>query len=82
MLAVGDQVEVVGELDGLGQLLQDVDAEALTAAFDVNARVPGLVAESEDCGRGRGSRGREEEGNETGQRLSTTSSRPGCPFQG
>lgn len=31
VLAVGDQVEVVGKLNGAGQLLQDVYAEALTA---------------------------------------------------
>lgn len=43
MFAVGDQVKVVGELDRLGDLLQDVDAETLTAAFDVNARLLGLV---------------------------------------
>ena len=41
MLAVGDQVEVVGELDGAGQLLQDVYAEALTAQFGVRLRVAG-----------------------------------------
>ena len=35
MLSVGDQVEVIGELDGAGQLLQDVYAEALTAEFGV-----------------------------------------------
>lgn len=35
MLAVGDQVKVVGELNGAGQLLQDVYAETLTAQFCV-----------------------------------------------
>lgn len=44
MLPVGDQVKVVGELDRLGDLLQDVDAEALAAALDVNARLLGLIA--------------------------------------
>lgn len=39
MLAVGDQVEVVGELYGAGQLLQDVDAEALAAQFCVRLGV-------------------------------------------
>ena len=39
VLAVGDQVEVVGELDGPGQLLQDVDAEALAAQLGVGLRV-------------------------------------------
>lgn len=36
MFAIGDQVKVVGELDGLGDLLQDVNAETLTAALYVN----------------------------------------------
>ena len=39
MFSVGDQVEVVGELDGAGQLLQDVYAEALAAQFGVGLRV-------------------------------------------
>ncbi len=39
MLPVGDKVEVIGELDCAGQLLQDVDAEALTAEFGVGLRV-------------------------------------------
>ncbi len=39
MLSVGDQVEVVGELDGARQLLQDVYAEAFTAQFGVGLRV-------------------------------------------
>lgn len=39
MFAVGDEVEVVGELDGAGQFLQDVDAEALTAQFNVGLRL-------------------------------------------
>lgn len=43
VLPVGNQVEVVGELDRLGDLLQDVDAEALAAALDVNPRLLGLV---------------------------------------
>lgn len=44
---VGDQVKVVGELDRLGDLLQDVDAEALAAALDVNARLLRLVTAQE-----------------------------------
>lgn len=36
VFAVGDQVEVIRELDRLGDLLQDVYAETLAAAFDVN----------------------------------------------
>lgn len=39
MFSVGDQVEVVGELNGAGQLLQDVYAEALTAEFGVRLRL-------------------------------------------
>lgn len=39
MFSVGDQVEVVGELDVAGQLLQDVYAEALTTQFGVGLRV-------------------------------------------
>lgn len=35
VLAIGDQVEVVGKLYGAGQLLQNVDAKALTAQFCV-----------------------------------------------
>lgn len=44
VFAVGDQVKVVGELDRLGDLLQDVDAETLAAALDVNPRLLRLVA--------------------------------------
>lgn len=44
MFAVGHQVEVVGKLDRLGDLLEDVDAEALTATLDVDAGFFGLVA--------------------------------------
>lgn len=39
VLAVGDQVEVVGKLYGAGQLLQDVYAEAFTAQFSVRLSV-------------------------------------------
>lgn len=39
MFPVGDQVEVVGELDGAGQLLQNVYAEAFTAQLGVGLRV-------------------------------------------
>lgn len=35
VLAICDQVEVVGKLNGTRQLFQDVDAEALTAQFCV-----------------------------------------------
>lgn len=35
MFSIGDQVEVVGELDGARQFLQDVYAEAFTAQFGV-----------------------------------------------
>ena len=37
MFAVVDQVEVKGELDSPGRLLQDVDTEALTALLHVDA---------------------------------------------
>lgn len=46
MFSIGHQVEVVGELDVLGDLLQDVDAETFTAALGVLARYC-LVAERE-----------------------------------
>lgn len=36
VFAVGDQVQVVSELDRLGDLLQDVNTETFAAAFDVN----------------------------------------------
>lgn len=39
MFPVGDQVEVVGELDSAGQFLQDVYTEALAAQFGVGLRV-------------------------------------------
>lgn len=35
VFAVGDQVQVVGELDVAGKFLQDVDAEAFAAEFGV-----------------------------------------------
>lgn len=39
VLAVGDQIEVVGKLDVAGQLLQDVYAEAFTAQLGVRLSV-------------------------------------------
>lgn len=36
MFAVSNQVKVVRELDRLGNLLQDVDTETLTATLDVD----------------------------------------------
>ena len=45
MFAVGDQVEVVGELDVAGEFLQDVDAEALTAQLSVGLCVTRNTAE-------------------------------------
>lgn len=39
MLSVGDQVQVIGELNGAGEFLQDVYTEALTAEFSVWFRV-------------------------------------------
>lgn len=36
MFAISDQVKVVGELDRLGNLLQDVNTETFTATLDVD----------------------------------------------
>lgn len=44
VLAVGDQVQVVRELDRLGDLLQDVDAETFAAALDINPRITRVIA--------------------------------------
>lgn len=44
MFAVGDQVEVVRELDSLGDLLQDVNTETFAAALDVNPWIACLIA--------------------------------------
>ena len=63
MLAVGHQVQVVGELHALGDLLEDVNAEALTAAFDVDPRGNRRVAKGTGLEEGRGrEREREKEG--------------------
>lgn len=35
MFTIGDQVKIIGELDGARELLENVDAEALTAQFSV-----------------------------------------------
>lgn len=40
MLAVGHKVQVVGEFDHPGQLLEDVDAESLTTELGVGGHVP------------------------------------------
>lgn len=45
MLAIGHQVQVVGELDHLGQLLEDVNAEALTAEFGIGGCVTAAATE-------------------------------------
>lgn len=37
VLAIGHQVEVIGELHVSGDLFEDVDAEALAALFDVGS---------------------------------------------
>lgn len=39
VFSIGDQVEVIGELDVAGQLLQDVYAETLTTQFGVGLGV-------------------------------------------
>lgn len=44
VFAIGHQVEVVGELDILGDLFQNVDAEALAALLDVRPSSLGCVA--------------------------------------
>lgn len=44
MLPVGHQVQVVGELDVPGDLLEDVDAEALAALLDVGSSSFGGIA--------------------------------------
>lgn len=36
VFAVGDQIEIIGELHTLGDLLQDVNAETFAAALNVN----------------------------------------------
>jgi len=36
MFSISDQIKVIGKFDRLGNLLQDVDAEAFTAALDVD----------------------------------------------
>lgn len=45
VFTVSDQVEVIGELNRLGDLLQDVDAKSFAAALDVDARIARLVAD-------------------------------------
>lgn len=44
MLAVGHQVQVIGELDYLGQLFEDVDAEALATELGVGGYIPAAAA--------------------------------------
>lgn len=48
VFAVSDQVKVIGELHLLGNLLQDVDAEPLTAALYVDPRILRLIAARTD----------------------------------
>lgn len=43
MFAICNQVKVIGELDRLGNLLQDVNAETLTATLYVNPRLLRLI---------------------------------------
>lgn len=54
MLAIGHQVEVVGELHRLGQLLQDVDAEAFAAQLGVGV-CEAIAAETAPGKMGQGS---------------------------
>lgn len=44
VFAVGHQVKVVGELDSLGDLFEDVYAEALATALDVDPWISCLVS--------------------------------------
>lgn len=44
MLAIGHQVQVIGELDYLGQLFEDVDAEALATELGVGGYIPAAAA--------------------------------------
>lgn len=44
MFTVGDQVQVVGEFDCLGDFLQDVYTETFAAALDVNPWITCLIA--------------------------------------
>lgn len=48
MLPVGHQVKVIGELDVPGDLLEDVDAEALAAFFDVSSSSFGGITVGEE----------------------------------
>lgn len=48
VFAVSDQVEVVGELDWLGDLLQDVNAETFTATLDVDPWLLCLITAQTD----------------------------------
>lgn len=36
VFTIGDQIEIIGEFDTLGNFLQDVDAETFATALDVN----------------------------------------------
>lgn len=47
MLAIGYQVQVIGELDVLCNLLQDIDAEAFAALLDVRSTSLCCVATEE-----------------------------------
>lgn len=68
VFAVGDQVEVVGELHHLGDFLQDVDTETFAAAFDVNPWISCVVTVSGHRGGGEGGGG----GDEVGEFEKTT----------
>lgn len=61
MFAVGDQIEVISELNCLGDLLQDVNTETFAATLDVNPWITCMIADR--CYR-------EEEGKEKTVKLS------------
>lgn len=44
MFTVGDQVEIIGELDGAWEFFENVDAEALAAQFSVRFRMTNTTA--------------------------------------
>lgn len=54
MLAVGDQIQIVGEFYTLCNLLEDVDAETFATAFDVNPWISCMITDRQYKKRGGG----------------------------
>lgn len=48
MFSIGDQIEIISEAHNLGQTLEDVDAEALAAFFDVSSSSFGGITVGEE----------------------------------